>query len=61
MQVRHAKFGRLKRIVRYLFAGHEALEAASHRILRAQSSEVSSLELLDDICSEVRAWPGHVL
>jgi hypothetical protein len=52
-QARQAKFGRLKRVVRYLFAGHQALEAASRRILRAQTSDLSSEELLDDICREV--------
>lgn len=54
LQSERAQFGRLKKVMKYLFSGSSQLQAACQRLLRAQSSHLSSDQLLEDICQEVR-------
>jgi hypothetical protein len=60
MQSERGQFGRLKKVMRYLFAGTPELSAACQQLVKAQPAHMTSQQLLDSICEQVqRHWqPG---
>ncbi|KXZ41348.1 hypothetical protein GPECTOR_529g526 [Gonium pectorale] len=58
-EYRAGKLGRLKKVMKYLFAASPQLAAAAERLLRVGPAEATPVELLEALCGQLAEhWPA---